>query len=91
VSDRDKDIEILALRPREQAGRYLAFLSSLGYPLSGIEQAVPDGTTWTGDKASLSHPPGRLLERWPGREAIWTSAIIAARFALIRSSRLCPV
>ena len=36
-------------RPREQAGRYLAFLASLGYPLSGIEQAVADGTAWTGD------------------------------------------
>jgi ParB family transcriptional regulator, chromosome partitioning protein len=37
-------------RPREQARRYLAFLSSLGYPLSGIEQAVADGTAWTGDE-----------------------------------------
>jgi ParB family transcriptional regulator, chromosome partitioning protein len=39
-----------AARPREQAGRYLAFLSSLGYPLSGIEQAVAGGIAWTGDE-----------------------------------------
>jgi ParB family chromosome partitioning protein len=35
--------------PRADAGTYLTFLASLGYPLSAIEQAVADGTPWTGD------------------------------------------
>jgi ParB family chromosome partitioning protein len=35
--------------PRETAGRYLAFLASAGYQLSDIEQAVADGTPFTGD------------------------------------------
>jgi len=39
--------------PRDGAGGYLAFLSSLGYQLSDIEQAVADGTPYTGDT-----PPG---------------------------------
>jgi len=42
--------------PRQDAGRYLAFLASLGYQLSGIEQAVADGTPYTGDT-----PPGDAL------------------------------
>jgi hypothetical protein len=42
--------------PRDQAGRYFAFLASVGYQLSGIEQAVADGVTWTGDT-----PPGDPL------------------------------
>jgi hypothetical protein len=29
------------------------------------------------------HPPGTLLERWPDREAVWTSVIIAAGFVMI--------
>jgi ParB family chromosome partitioning protein len=42
--------------PRADAGTYLAFLAGLGYRLSGIEQAVADGTHWTGDT-----PPESLL------------------------------
>ena len=42
--------------PRADAGRYLAFLASLGYQLSFIEQAVADGTPYTGDT-----PPGDPL------------------------------
>ncbi len=38
--------------PRGDAGTYLAFLSGLGYQLSGIEQAVMDGSSWTGDTSS---------------------------------------
>src|SRR6266851_3670193 len=32
--------------------------------------------------ASPPHPPGMMLERWPGREAVWTSVIIAAGFVM---------
>jgi ParB family chromosome partitioning protein len=35
--------------PRPDAGRYLAFLASIGYHLSVIEQAVADGVPYTGD------------------------------------------
>jgi ParB family chromosome partitioning protein len=35
--------------PRNEAGRYLAFLASLGYQLSDIEQAVANGISYTGD------------------------------------------
>ncbi|HUZ52510.1 MAG TPA: ParB/RepB/Spo0J family partition protein [Streptosporangiaceae bacterium] len=35
--------------PRRDAGRYLAFLASLGYPLAPIERAVADGVPYTGD------------------------------------------
>jgi ParB family chromosome partitioning protein len=34
---------------RREAGRYLAFLASLGYQLTPIEQAVADGVPYTGD------------------------------------------
>jgi ParB family chromosome partitioning protein len=43
--------------PRDQAGRYLAFLGTLGYQLSGIEQAVAQGEPWTGDTASGGQLP----------------------------------
>ncbi len=33
--------------------------------------------------AGPPHPPGTLLERWPDREAVWTSVIIAAGFVMI--------
>jgi len=39
--------------PRDVAGRYLAFLASLGYQLSGIEQSLVDGEPYTGEA-----PPG---------------------------------
>jgi ParB family chromosome partitioning protein len=42
--------------PRQEAGRYLAFLASLGYHLSDIEQAVANGTPYAGDT-----PPGEPL------------------------------
>lgn len=35
--------------PHDEAGRYLAFLSSLGYQLAPVEQAVADGMPYTGD------------------------------------------
>ena len=35
--------------PYTEAGRYLAFLASVGYQLSAIEQAVAEGTPYTGD------------------------------------------
>jgi ParB family transcriptional regulator, chromosome partitioning protein len=35
--------------PRPDAGRYLAFLASIGYHLTVIEQAVADGVPYTGD------------------------------------------
>jgi ParB family transcriptional regulator, chromosome partitioning protein len=35
--------------PRAQASGYLTFLASLGYELSAIEQAVSDGTPYTGE------------------------------------------
>ena len=35
--------------PRPDAGRYLAFLASIGYQLTVIEQAVADGVPYTGD------------------------------------------
>ena len=35
--------------PRAEAGRYLAFLASLGHHLAPIEQAVADGVPYTGD------------------------------------------
>ncbi|HVB45644.1 MAG TPA: ParB/RepB/Spo0J family partition protein [Streptosporangiaceae bacterium] len=35
--------------PRADAGRYLTFLSSLGYELSAIERSVADGVPWTGE------------------------------------------
>jgi ParB family chromosome partitioning protein len=37
--------------PRQEAGRYLAFLASVGYQPSGIEQAVLDGAPYAGDAA----------------------------------------
>ena len=38
--------------PRDQAGKYLAFLAGLGYELSSIEQAMADNVPWTGDTAT---------------------------------------
>jgi len=35
--------------PRPDAGRYLAFLASIGYQLTVIEQALADGVPYTGD------------------------------------------
>ena len=35
--------------PRTEAAGYLRFLASIGYPLSGIEQAVADLTAYTGE------------------------------------------
>jgi len=53
---------------RKDAARWPNFLASLGYQLSGIEQAVADGTPWTGDDApgqpaaSGSGEPGQPSE-----------------------------
>jgi ParB family chromosome partitioning protein len=46
--------------PREQAGRYLRFLASVGYQLSGIERAVADQVTYTGED-----PAGDQIETGP--------------------------
>jgi len=43
--------------PRADAGRYLAFLASIGYPLSAIEQAVADGPPGPVISPSVSSPP----------------------------------
>lgn len=44
--------------PPADAGRYLAFLASLGYRLSVIEQAVADGVPYTGDNVADPDPAG---------------------------------
>ena len=50
--------------PRSDAGRYLAFLASIGYQLSVIERAVADGVPYTGDTPAgpVSGAPGSVLE-----------------------------
>ena len=50
--------------PRPDAGRYLAFLASIGYQLSVIERAVADGVPYTGDTPAgpVSGAPGSVLE-----------------------------
>ena len=54
--------------PRADAGTYLTLLASLGYQLSAIEQAVADGTPWTGDTtlASLLAPEQPEDDAEPG-------------------------
>ncbi len=47
--------------PRPDAGRYLAFLASIGYQLSVIERAVAEGLPYTGD-APAEPDPGSVLE-----------------------------
>ncbi len=47
--------------PRGDAGSYLAFLAAIGYPLSAIEQAVADGTPYSGDVT----PAGLLTAEQP--------------------------
>jgi ParB family chromosome partitioning protein len=42
--------------PRPEAGNYLAFVASVGYQLSDIEQAVADGRTYTGDTPASPLP-----------------------------------
>ncbi|HUZ55928.1 MAG TPA: ParB/RepB/Spo0J family partition protein [Streptosporangiaceae bacterium] len=56
--------------PRADAGTYLAFLASLGYQLSAIEQAVVDGISWRGDTtlASLLAPEPPEDDAEPGRD-----------------------
>jgi ParB family chromosome partitioning protein len=46
-----------SLCPRRDAGTYLAFLGSIGYELSAIEQAVVDGVAYTGEP-----PAGPVLD-----------------------------
>lgn len=43
--------------PRREAGAYLAFLASIGYELSAIEQAIADSTAYTGEP-----PAGPVLD-----------------------------
>ena len=49
--------------PRPDAGRYLAFLASIGYHLSVIEQAVADGVPYTGDAPAEPIPGERRGRR----------------------------
>ena len=49
--------------PRREAAAYLAFLASIGYQLSLIEQALVDDTPYTGDT-----PPADLASGNPGPE-----------------------
>jgi hypothetical protein len=65
--------------PRNEAGRYLNFLAGLGYQLSGIEQAVADGTPYTGETtfgdSSETHgraaPGGDVQEVSPATPESW--------------------
>ncbi len=59
--------------PRAEAGHYLAFLASLGYHLTPIEQAVADGLPYTGDD------PEEQLTAEDGREVVGTEADPAGR------------
>jgi hypothetical protein len=47
--------------PRARAGQYLAFLASLGYQPSDIEQAVADSVSWTGDGPDTPLEPSAEL------------------------------
>jgi ParB family transcriptional regulator, chromosome partitioning protein len=69
-------------RPREQAGRYLAFLGSLGYPLSGIEQAVADGIAWTGDEPAGTEPGGDTADVLRGGDGEATGLVAGGIGAL---------
>jgi ParB family chromosome partitioning protein len=53
-----------SLCPRRDAGTYLAFLASIGYELSVIEQAVADGVAYTGEP-----PVGPVLDVSVGPDA----------------------
>ena len=71
--DRRRGPQHLAHRPVQplpprRRRPYLAFLASLGYPLSAIEQAVADGIPWTGDTtpASLLTPEQPEDDAEPG-------------------------
>jgi ParB family chromosome partitioning protein len=44
--------------PRREAGRYLAFLASIGYQLADIERAVTDNVPYTGDAPPDEPLPG---------------------------------
>jgi ParB family chromosome partitioning protein len=44
--------------PRREAGRYLAFLASIGYRLADIEQAVADNVPYAGDTPADRPLPG---------------------------------
>jgi ParB family chromosome partitioning protein len=49
--------------PRTEAAGYLRFLASVGYQLSGIEQAVADLAAYTGDA-----PPGAVVLGGPDQD-----------------------
>ena len=44
--------------PRQEAGRYFAFMASVGYQLSDIEQAVANGDAYAGDAPLGDSLPG---------------------------------
>ncbi len=72
--------------PRNEAGRYLAFLCTLGYQLSDIERAVADGEPYTGDTlpggqlsadgdpASFNAEPSPADDLIPGAEEVTEDA-----------------
>ena len=53
--------------PRRDAGGYLAFLASVGYQLSVIEQAVADGVPYTGDAPADRFPKTSPTRTTPAR------------------------
>ena len=69
--------------PRADAGTYLAFLASLGYQLSAIEQAVADGTPYTGDTtlAGLLAPEQPEAGAEPGGDIGNADPAVAATLA----------
>ena len=60
--------------PRREAGRYLAFLASIGYRLSVIEQALADDRPYTGDTPPEPlgdlDAPATAAEPVPGGEPV---------------------
>ena len=56
--------------PRQEAGHYLAFLASLGYQLSDIEQAVAGGASYAGDTADHPDPAGPATASGDGPDGV---------------------
>ena len=56
--------------PRNQAGRYLAFLASLGYQLSDIEQVVAGGASYAGDTPGRPDPARPATASSDGQDGV---------------------
>lgn len=67
--------------PRREAGQYLAFLASVGYPLSDIEQTVVDGTAYSGpavpDSVAGDGDPASHGEPEPADEDVPDASAVA--------------